>query len=63
MLAVHRATSVFDVGLAVTTTVLGAVLGIVTVLVLACWRITTPALAPPLPVAVRPVGDRGRAPF
>lgn len=56
VLAVHRATSVFDIGLAVTSTVLGAVLGLLTALVLTCWRITTPAAAPPLSAAVLPIG-------
>jgi hypothetical protein len=54
ILVVHRATSVIDVGLAITSTVL--VLGVLTAFVLAWWRITTPTLAPPLSVAVRPVG-------
>lgn len=56
ILEVHRATSVIDVGLAITSTVLGIVLGVLTAVVLACWRITTPASAPPLSVSVRPVG-------
>jgi hypothetical protein len=56
MLVVHRATSVIDLGLAITSTVLGIVLGVVTAVVVACWRITTPMVAPPLSVSVRPVG-------
>jgi hypothetical protein len=47
VLAVDRATPGFDVGLAVTESVFGMILGVCTALVLACWRITTPL--PPLP--------------
>lgn len=58
ILAVHRATSVLDIGFAIANTVLGVALGMVTAVVLACWRITTPSVAPPLPASVRPVGWR-----
>lgn len=46
-----------DIGLAASEGPLGLLLGLLAVVVGACWRITTPVYAPPLSVAVRPLGQ------
>jgi hypothetical protein len=58
IVVVDKATSVIDLGLAVTANILGAMLGVLTAVVVLLWRITTPTSAPPLSVSVRPVGQR-----
>lgn len=58
IVVVDKATSVIDLGLAVTANVFGALLGVLTATVMVLWRVTTPTSAPPLPVSVRPVGER-----
>lgn len=62
LLSLDRVTSVVDVGLAVTANVLGAVLGVLTAVLLVCWRITTPRSAPPLAASVLPIGEQDPTP-
>jgi hypothetical protein len=58
MVLADRATSVIDLGLAVTANIFGAVLGVLTAVLVVLWRVTTPTVAPPLSVSVRPVEER-----
>lgn len=58
IVVVDKATSVIDLGIAVTANVFGAVLGVLTATVVVVWRVTTPTPAPPLSASVRPVGER-----
>jgi hypothetical protein len=58
MIMADRAMPEFDIGFAVLESVFGVAIGLLACLLGACWRITTPTWADPVPGAVSGISVR-----